>query len=357
MSKSKGNFVAPEDVIKKYGRDALRLYFLSSAAWDDFYFSWQEADRMAKMLTVIENSFNFVKMYSARLKPSKPKPKLNIEDKWILSRLNTVILNSTKDMSNYNIHKAANEITDFIVNDFSRWYIKIIRDRVWPDYDGDDKLSAFYTLNVVAETSARLLAPICPFIAEGAHKQIEKKPISVHMHAWPKVEKKMIDVNLEAGMNQVKEIVEAASALRQEHKIKLRWPLSRIVIKGRTLRPIEDVIKMMCNIKKVEYGEANLPSKKAGDLTIYLDVTLTEPLKQEALLREVVRKVQELRKQQKLVVRDRIKLTIEGADELQQFTQQFKDEVGAKSVIFGHSKKKDKMEFEGKNVFIDVEKV
>ena len=356
MSKSKGNFVAPADVIKKYGRDTLRLYFLSSAAWDDFYFNWQEADRVAKMLTVIENSFNFVKMYSAKLKPSKPKPKLNVEDKWILSRLNSVIDSATKAMSTYNVHKAALGITDFIINDFSRWYIKIIRDRVWPDYHGKDKLAAFYTMNEVAETCSKLLAPLCPFIAEQAHKQIEKKPLSVHMHTWPKAGRQ--DKKLESSMLLVKSIVEAASAIRQEHKIKLRWPLQKIVIKtDKRLKQLEDVIKFMCNVKAVEYGEAELPSKEIGKMKIYLDTQLTDELKREALLREIVRKVQELRKRQKLVVKDRIKLTLEGCDELKVFENELKNEVGAKTVIFGHSKKQDKLDFEGKNVFIDIEKL
>ncbi len=354
MSKSKGNVVEPEDAIKKYGRDALRLYFLLSAAWGDFYFSWQEAERVAKMLTVIENSFNFVKMYSGKI---KSKPKLNIEDKWILSRLNSVIENATKGMSTYSAHRATQEITDFIVDDFSRWYIKIIRDRVWPDYNGGDKAAALYTLNTVAETCAKLLAPMCPFLAEQAHKQIEKKPLSVHMHSWPKAGRQ--DKKLEEAMALVKDIVEAASSIRQENKIKLRWPLSRIVIKEERarFRSLEGVIKFMCNVKTVGYGEADLPSKEIGNLKVYLDIELTEELKKEALLRELIRKVQEVRKKQKLVVRDRIKLTIEGADELKNFERRLKGEVGAKIIVFGPSTKKEKLDFGDKNIFIDIEKL
>jgi isoleucyl-tRNA synthetase len=159
-------------------------------------------------------------------------------------------------------------------------------------------------------------------------------------------------------MNLVKEIVEVTSAIRQENKIKLRWPLSRIVISERKLKHLEGVIKFMCNVKKIEYAkeELSLPSKEIGKMKIYLDTKITGDLKTEALFRELIRKVQEVRRKQKLVVKDRIKLTIEGASELKGFEKHLKDEVGAKIIVFGPSTKMEKLDFEDKNIFIDVEK-
>jgi isoleucyl-tRNA synthetase len=186
MSKSKGNIVDPFDAVKKYGRDVLRYYLLSSAPWDDFYFNLTEIEEISKSFNVIENTFNFVKSYAT--KTEKPK-KLNIEDKWMLSRLNSLVESFTKNFQAYNGHKAAAELYDFILNDFSRWYIKLIRDRVWPSYEGKDKAAAMYTLYEVSRNVVRLLAPITPFLAEHVYQNVLKplgeKKESVHLCDWP----------------------------------------------------------------------------------------------------------------------------------------------------------------------------
>ena len=110
------------------------------------------------------------------------------------------------------------------------------------------------TLFVLRET-AKVIAPFAPFIAEHAHKQLGDKPLSVHMKDWPKADKKMIDKKLEANMLAVKDVVEVINSMRQESKIKLRWPLARMAVSDRKLKSIEGVIKLMCNVKRVDYGE------------------------------------------------------------------------------------------------------
>lgn len=354
MSKSKGNIVEPEDVIEKYGRDVLRSYLLSSAPWSDFYFKWADVEAVARSLNVIENSFAFVKTYATKVK-AKPK-KLNPEDRWILSRLNRVTKNCGGHFRGYNAYKAAAEIHDFLVNDFSRWYIKIIRDRVWPAYAGKDKQAAFYTLYEVASKSVKMLAPITPFIAEQISRDVLAEKESVHVADWPKADEKIISDDMEKAMEAVKNIVETANAQRHESKIKIRWPLSKLTIDSKeNARMYGDVIKTMCNVKSVVFGELEEGTRFSGG-RLLLDTALTEDLKKEAMLREVVRKVQEMRKKAGLVVADKIGLKIDGAGELKKFSGALKKEVGASKVIFGPAKQ-DFVDFDGRKIGLEIRKL
>ncbi len=338
MAKSQGNVVAPEEVIEKYGRDVLRFYFLSSPQWDDFYFKWADVDAVAKSFGVIENTFNFVKMYSKKPK----KAKLNVEDKWILSRLHTTISSITKHMESYNIHKAANELHEFIINDLSRWYIKLIRDRVWPTYNKKDKEAAFYTLYEVTKNVSLALAPIAPFLAEHNHQAIlrpfgEKKE-SVHLYAWPKANPRLIDSKLEQRMELTKEITETVNSLRKENNLRLKWPVEKFVIETKdanvkkTVKEFEAVLKFMTNVQELEtgYGEENFVSKEFSKGKIFVSKNI---LKDEALMRELLREVQESRKKRKLVVKDKIILFLDN-EIMKKFVPEIKEKVGAKEIKF-----------------------
>ncbi len=357
MSKSKGNVITPEDVVKKHGRDALRYCLLTGAPWDDFYFKWPEVDDISKSFTIIENAFNFVKTYVDEAE--KPK-KLNAEDRWILSRMNVLIDSCTKNLESYNGHKAALDISDFIINDFSRWYIKLIRDRVWPSYEGADKAAAMHTLYEVAKNAAVLLAPSCPFLAEHAYGMIRhlgKAEESVHLEEWPVAGK--IDENLNKEMQLCNEVVELANAIRHENKIKSRWPLAKLSVEGKDVKSVVDnlgeIMKSMCNVKEVGYGALKGAGKKADNFAVYLDTNITPELKEEALLREVVRKVQEMRKKAGMVVKDKIALTLGNCDNLKKFAKELEKEVGAARITFGSAP--EALDFEGKKIGIEVKKM
>lgn len=358
MSKSKGNTVEPEDIIEKYGRDVLRFYLLSSAPWDDFYFKWPDVEAIARSLIVIENSFNFVKTYAERPK-TKPK-KLSIEDKWILSRLNTVTKNCTQHFCSYNGHKAVTELHDFLINDFSRWYIKLIRDRTWPAYAGSDKQAAFYTLYEIGEKTSQLLAPITPYLAEQIGMEILGEKGSVHAKDWPKYDAKVISAKAEKAMNIVKNLVEAANSQRHESSIKIRWPLAKLTVDSKEdLKPFAEIIKNMCNVKAVVFAKTKNGVPFDGG-KLELDTTLTEDLKKEALLREVIRKVQDMRKKSGLVVKDKIELRIEGAGELKKWEKELKKEVGAAKILFVPAKGEkhpDFVDFEGRKIWIGIKKI
>jgi isoleucyl-tRNA synthetase len=373
MSKSLQNIVSTEEVIEKYGRDLLRFYYLSSEPWNDYYFSWQAMEEISRNFVVVRNTFNFVKTYVT----SKGKPKgLKQEDKWILSRLNSLIESCTKHFNDHNAHKATNEILDFILNDFSRWYIKIIRDRVWLFYDGKDKEAAFFTLLTVTENLAKLLAPICPFLAEHVYQEVvkplKKGKLSVHLENWPKVEKKRINKKLEEEMKVAKQIVEACSFARQKANIKLRWPVSSVFVVSKdkktltAIKDLKEVLLKMCNSKEIkiigkepkgEFSEAEFDLGK-----IFVPSKLDEKLLEEALLRELVRKIQEMRKKFGFVVKDRIDLSLSSDEKTNKLLEKNKKliakEVGAKNVIVGavRGKFSDSLEFENKKISIAFSK-
>jgi isoleucyl-tRNA synthetase len=348
MSKSKGNILQPEDVITKYGRDALRFYLLSSPAWDDFFFNWSDAENTARTLNILRNTFIFIKTYVDK-RPEKAQ--LKIEDKWILSRINSILLEYDKNMQTYSQYKSVQALQDFILNDFSRWYIKLVRDRVWPSYDGKDKEAAFYTLLKVSDILLKMLAPITPFLAEHYYQEILKTrdmPESIHMCDLPSTDKKQIDVELEKCMGIARDIFETASAVRQKEKLKLKWPLKRMVLVSddndvkKTVEMLVDVLKFTCNVKEVLI-QKKLPKGKFSEGVfdkgkVYIDLERDEELEAEMLFREVVRAIQDMRKKNKFVIKDEIILSLKADKEttkmLSKHAERLKKEVGAVEINF-----------------------
>lgn len=372
MSKSKGNVITPEDVIKEYGRDVLRLYLLSSAPWNDFYFNLQDVKEVARNFVVLKNTFNFIKTYVKKF--SKPK-KLKVEDKWIISRVNSLIVNYLENFKSFNGHKSVQGLVDFILNDFSRWYVKLIRDRVWPLYEGKDKDSAFFALIYVSERVAKLLAPICPFIAEDVYqnvlKNFKKSLESIHFHELPKPEKKLINKKLEAEMEVIKEITEASHAARQKAGLKLRWPVKKLLILTKdkkvkhVVESLKNVLLNACNVKSVKFvnkePKGNYTQSEFGENKVFLDLSVDKEIEEERLYRELTRKIQALRKEYKFVVKDRIKLSLksdaETEESLKKFINSLRRDVGAEKVEIGELKGKydGELKFKGRKIEIRFE--
>jgi len=372
MAKSKGNFVQPEDVVKKYGRDVLRFYFLLGAPWDDYYFKWEDVEEIAKSFVIFRNVFIFVKTYVT----NKGKPKnFKKEDLWLLSKLNTLAENCTEYNKTFNVYKSAKEIQEFILNDFSRWYVKLIRDRVWPLYEGKDKQSAFYTLLTATETLSRLLAPYVPFLAEDIYqnvvKPLEKGKESVHLLDWPKTNKKLMNKKLENEMEIAKKIFEAVSAARQKAGLKLRWPVGEISVVSKkkevasAAKNLDKVLLQICNAKKLSTkpmkGDAVEVDFENGK--VYLHKKLNEKLLEEAMFRELVREIQSLRKKNGFKMNERIDLTLCSDEKtnkiLKKYEKELMKEVGARRVTTGKSKGKHtgKLEFDEKKIDIAFEKL
>ncbi len=365
MSKSRGNIVMPEDVVEKYGRDVLRFYLLSSAVWNDFYFNWEDVVDTNKMFNIFLNIHNFVKTYGE----NQEKPKnLKMEDKWILSKIYSLAKSSQKYGKNYEIHKVSQGAKDFILNDFSRWYIKIIRDRVSPWYDGEDKKAAQYTLLKVLNVLIKILAPITPFITEKIYQELyrEKEGLeSIHMCSWPEIKKNLINPKLENEMELIKNLIENVYSLRQEMRAKLKWPVSKIYIKPKNkelenaVNNLKEIVKIMGNFKEIELVKEmpkDLKSKEFPDGII----ALGEVLKDEALVRELIRKVQILRKNEKLKVTEKIVLWLKTDKETENLLKKHEKMVlggvGAEKIEFELKEEKGKLEFEGKEIKIGFKK-
>ncbi|MCQ1536857.1 isoleucine--tRNA ligase [Methanosarcina sp. KYL-1] len=247
MSKSLGNVITPQEVIDRFGADTLRAYVLSaSAPWEDLKFNWEEVATVNRSINILWNVFRFPLPYMAldefdpmKVSLDSVKDALREEDRWILSRAQSLIKAVDEAMSGYLLHKAVREILEFTLEDLSRWYIQLIRPRTWTEADDPDKLAAYCVLYEVYVTLTKLISPFMPFLAEEMYQNLIRNADpnaleSVHMADWPKVNEAYLDPELEAAMDTARSIVEAASNARQKVGRKLRWPISRIVVSPET---------------------------------------------------------------------------------------------------------------------------
>jgi valyl-tRNA synthetase len=205
-------------------------------------------------------------------------------------------------------------------------------------------------------------------LAEDIHQKIlirlGEQEESVHLCSWPCADEDMIHPEIEKNMVYAQKIIEIANSIRQENKIKLRWPLNSIVVEGKEMRDVVQmfgsVIKNMCNVKNVRFGIVS-GDKEIEGIKVFVDTQITHELKKEAFVRELIRKIQELRKSMKLVVSDRVELFLDcDKAELSGFENDMKKEVGAKKVSFGKignvGKDKTIFEFEDRTIEIGIKK-
>ncbi len=367
MSKSLGNVVTAEDGYKTLGADLLRLYYCyDNPPWETQKFSMNNAKDLGRSLNVLWNSYLFAKTYADTKTKSLPKS-LNKEDKWIISKTNSLIKSVTKNLETFAFHLAGRGLVEFILNDFSRWYIKIVRDRVSPWYDGKDKEGAQYTLFYVLERLVKVLAPITPFISESIYHGLlikgSGKHESVHLSSWPKHE--MINKGLENDMEIVKVLIESMNSLRQDKNVKLRWPVDKVFVQAkdknveRAIQNLGNIIKVMGNVKEVVIVKKITGKTKRFDKG---KLALGGVLKGEALLRELTRHIQNLRKKQGFSVHDNIALWIKSDNTtektLKSFEKELSRDVGAKKIFIGKIKsKKGELELEKKKIDIGFERV
>ena len=357
MSKSLGNIVQPDEVIEKHGRDHLRYYLCRESKGEDFRFDWNALKDVHNFFNIVWNVGEFVKTYAEKEIKSAPK-EFEMEDKWILSKVNA-FADKTKSLTDeYKAYQFIRDITDFVLNDFSRWYIKIVRERVSPFYTGKDKEAAQFTLRYVLDKILIFMAPITPFLADYIYTDVFKEKESVHLESWPGEEPKFLDEKLENSMETAKNIIEAVNGQRQETGIKLRWPIDRVEISLKEkdseegLIELEDILKLMCNTVKISFTKLG----KGKDFKEGM-IQIGKPLKDEALVRELARRTQELRKQNRLGVSDTIEAHF-GSDKytldiLKKFEKELLAGIGAKKVVFGEPKeKKGELVFEDKKVEI-----
>ncbi len=268
MSKSKGNAVDPFDALASYGADAIRWYFYTnSAPWlpSRFYGkAVQEGQR--KFMGTLWNTYAFFVLYANidefdAAKYTLDYAALSVMDRWLLSRLNTMVKAVDENLANYRIPEAARALDSF-TDELSNWYVRRSRERYWTPEMTQDKINAYMTLWTALVTVAKAAAPFIPFMAEDIYRNLvcnidKTAPESVHLSLFPEVKEEYIDVGLEASMKEVRAIVELGRAARNGANIKNRQPLQNITVVG--LAPIApefaDIVRDELNVREVIFAD------------------------------------------------------------------------------------------------------
>jgi len=300
MSKSIGNVVNPWEMIATYGVDALRFWMYSiNQPGESKNFDEKTIDEIVKkVFNLLENSVKFYELHSNDTPVGNDSS--HVLDRWIIARVHQLAQDSARELDTYDLLTPTRAIRDFVA-DLSQWYIRRSRDRF--KSEGADHERALATTRYVLLTLSKLMAPFTPFVAEDVYGRVrsEHDAISVHLCAWPQVSEVDIDTQLElpALMGFAREAVSELLERRAKAGIKVRQPLARARIDRHLPKEYLAIIADEVNVKDVTIGD-----------DVWLDTTITEELKLEGALREVVRAVQQLRKEAGLLPEDEISLTV-----------------------------------------------
>ncbi len=296
MHKSGKNVIWFSDAIDKIGADVMRWMYVKTSPTQNVLFGFNVGKENNNKLSYLVNIGNYLEKF-LKSKPEQPEAK-KPEDKWILSKLERTKKEVTQHLEKLEIHLAARKIENLLENSLSKEYIKYTRGRV--------KTETSQVTNVIYKSLldiTKLMAPFTPFITDYLYqkhfKKYEEKE-SVHLEKWPEYNENMIDDKIEEEMEKAKQVIEAGLAKRNELKINIRQPLAKLFTNMEGIEKWHELIKEQVNVKAIEKGE-NLAD---------LDTKLTPELEKEGLTREVTRRVQQMRKEMKLVEKDEIMLEI-----------------------------------------------
>jgi len=397
MSKSKNITVEPGEVLDAHGADPMRMFLLSvTPQGDDMRFSWEETENMQRDLNILWNAFRFPLPYMEMdgveaTDLDVADYDLERADRWLLSRLQSVEATMVDAWADFEQHRALDALLDFVVEDVSRYYIQLVRERMWAEEETESKLAAYASLTTVLREVVALLAPYAPFVSEEIYQRLtgENGMPSVHMVDWPEPDETLRDGALEAAIDRVRDVEEAGQNARQDAGRKLRWPVTRVVVDAAEESLVEaldahrDLLADRLNAREVELvptdedwaelqytatadmsvlgpafgdlaqdvmnalNEARVPEPDLAALesaanelledpvelteemvnfervppegvagatfeggVVYVDTELTEDVESEGYAREVIRRVQEMRKDLDLAMDERIRLEV-----------------------------------------------
>jgi len=347
MSKRLQNYPDPAEVMGKYGADALRFYLMSSpvVAAENLNFSEKDlAENVRGMFRMLWNTYSFFVLYANIDKfesHSMEHGTWNMEnllDKWIISELHSLIKNVNRHMENYELSKTARLFPVFIDN-LSNWYIRRSRKRFWKSENDADKKEAYQTLHYVLVELSKLTAPFTPFVAEEIYKNLKGSPtppsrlhrdtsprageevLSVHLADFPKADEKLIDKDLNEQMQLVRRFVKLGLAARAKAGIKVRQPLSELQINQIIDDELIVLIKDEVNVKEISFvgsitREPGIYTEEEGNWMAGLNIVVHEDLRLEGEARELIRRIQELRKKAGYEVDNRVILCYQGGKEV-----------------------------------------
>lgn len=357
MSKSLGNVTTPQEIIDKQGRDFLRYYFAKISKGEDFAFDENEFKEINNFFRVFLNINNFINQL-------EKKNKLKVEDKWILSKYNSLIKNVRENYNSYKFIEVVKALEEFLINDLSKKYIQIIRERSDEIYD---------VINELRLGALKLLAPIIPFTTEKIWQELKEKKIvkeeSIHLTEFPKEDNKKINQALEKEFETAFKIIELGLAERDKEKIGLKWPLAKASIETteKLSKELQEIIMRQLNIKKLE-----IKSGKASDfneqdrvarIKLILDTKTTPELEAEGYARELARAIQSERKKEGLVKTDFIELNIQLSQpllkKLKIYENFLKERVNAKRILLTDKeiKHKDTIKIKDEQIKINFKKL
>jgi len=360
MSKSIGNIISPYEVVDKYSSDIFRYYICQINAGENISFNWEDIKQKQRNLIVLTNIGNYLIDLTKQAKLENIKQdKLDLEEKYILSRTNSTIKKVTELFESYNLDKTIGEMEKLFL-DLSRVYIKITRDKSNNDETRQVVLSTIYESYV---KGLKMFSTICPLITDNLWQNLKQnnlvKEDSVHLSDWPKSEDKLINTKLEKEFQSALEIIEKGLSERDKVQIGLKWPLANAVVKTKEKisKELQGIIMSQLNVKNVEIK----PSKE--ETLVSLDTKLTPELEAEGYAREISRKVQAARKNNGLVKTDKINLGVVMDDELMKMIGSqldfIKERVNAEELVLEEKDYKHVSEdkIKGKEIKIMFEKI
>lgn len=414
MSKSKGNAVDPFDALNEYGADAIRWYFyVNSAPWLPNRFHGKAVmEGQRKFMGTLWNTYAFFVLYANidefdATKYTLDYEKLSVMDKWLLSKLNTLIQTVDDNLANYRIPESARALQDF-VDDMSNWYVRRSRERFWAKGMEQDKINAYMTLYTALVTTCKVAAPMIPFMTEQIYQNLvcsidASAPESIHLCDFPAANDAYIDTELEANMEHVLKLVVMGRACRNTSNIKNRQPIGKMFVKARFVLPefYQEIVVDELNVKHVKFTEdvrdftsysfkpqlktvgpkygkmlggiksalntldgnaamdelnetgalqlnvngqeitlfkedllidtaqiEGYVSENDNGITVVLDTNLTDELLEEGFVREIISKIQTMRKEAGFEVMDKIKVTYEGSGKAESVFAKYADVIG-----------------------------
>jgi isoleucyl-tRNA synthetase len=340
LSKRKKNYAPMDEVFDQYGVDTMRFFMASSPIvnGEDVRFSVEFLrDVQRNVFMTFNNIFSFYKLYADvdKWQPKDPleEPKsTNILDQWMVARLNTAILEVTEGMEEFRLDRASRPIAE-LLDDVSNWYVRRSRRRFWKTEDDTDKNQAYETLHYVILRTAQLLAPFSPFLPDYIWRQMVRGtdlPKSVHLTDWPSVNQpNEASLKLLESMKEARGFIVEGLSQRAAAGVKVRQPLESVTI-PEVDEKLKPVIAEELNVKEVRFFE-----KGSGD-TINLDINVTAELKEEGIARELIRVIQNARKNAGFNVEDRIEtFIISDSQEVRKALEKFKNVVNAETLTTG----------------------
>ncbi len=406
MSKRLGNAVNPFETLAKYGADPTRWYMISNAnPWDNLKFDVEGVQEVQRrFFNTLQNTYAFFALYAnlddfTFAEAAIPLAERTESDRWIISKLNSLIKAVDEAYAAYEPTRATRLIQDFTTDDLSNWYVRLNRKRFWQGEYDQQKRAAYQTLYTCLMTITKLASPVAPFYTDRLYQHLNgvsqhENATSVHLTDFPQADEAAIDTDLETKMQLAQSTSSLVHSLRKQHTIKVRQPLSRILIPvlsddfRQQIAAVEDLILSEVNVKNIEYiddtsgvlvkkvkpnfrrlgkqygkrmkdisaalaqwgqdeinqlereqryelslGDTQVPLTvedveitsedipgwsvaREGNLTVALDINITDELKREGMARDLVNRIQNLRKDQGLEVQDKIQVSVEQGNQL-----------------------------------------